>query len=303
MQHHSSVIPTAERQKSPSLNLKDDSVVARQQVESPLIQQKVDSQQTLSPKSSLPAPKTQPKVDSVGEQGYNVNVSLQKNLELLNVNVNAASAYLCKILGEHQKKQGYYKHLYSELGCRNIDAWIAALIETLQAVCRQRSDVVKNPGKYFYARCVALHREVVPPQTLQLVQLYAHYSYEQLLEKFQHGSATKRELPEPSFTAKKDALRPMVNTTTTAMKRQIERPSKLLPGMTRDAYYMLITQLKAAPNTKHMRTLPYQQDDGSVLLLVEDWVGNQRWIWSLEEWQQYASVIQRSFWPATQKHR
>jgi hypothetical protein len=127
------------------------------------------------------------------------------------------------------------------------------------------------------------------------VQRYGTLTYQQLLDTFQQGPDTRSSLSPPAHQS--SIPRPKV----AMLTRTIERAPKHLHGMSPEAYTTLVAHLKAEPNTKNMRYAAYRQDDGSILLLVEDWVGQQRWLWSLEEWRQCAQTIQRSLWSPEMK--
>jgi len=118
--------------------------------------------------------------DSVSHsQPLNVNVSLKSLIQdVLNVNVKDVAAFLLTVFHEEPCKRGYYYQLHRQ--CPRPECWLAATIETLVGMHQSKS--VKNAGKYFYDRCVALHQTpALPPQTQALVAQYAHLSYAQAL--------------------------------------------------------------------------------------------------------------------------
>jgi hypothetical protein len=70
--------------------------------------------------------------------------------------------------------------------------------------------------------------------------------------------------------------------------------------MTLEDYKTLREQVKG-PGMEHMRIAPYQQDDGSAVALIEDFLGQQRWICSLDEWRRCVPTIIRSCLPSDEK--
>jgi hypothetical protein len=119
--------------------------------------------------------------DSSLVEGSNVNVnvlSIQETIDLLHVNVKSLIAFLLSAFREEPHKRGYYYNLQKQYA--RPECWLGAAIETLVGL--HLTKTVKDPGRYFYQRCVALHREAkLPPDTQVLVQCYAHLTYPALL--------------------------------------------------------------------------------------------------------------------------
>jgi hypothetical protein len=119
--------------------------------------------------------------DSSPVEGSNVNVnvlSIQETIDLLHVNVKTLIAFLLSAFREEPHKRGYYYNLQKQYA--RPECWLGAAIETLVGL--HLTKTVKDPGRYFYQRCVALHREAkLPPDTQVLVQCYAHLTYPALL--------------------------------------------------------------------------------------------------------------------------
>src|SRR5579884_3934309 len=115
-------------------------------------------------------------VDSVNVN--NVNVSLESLVKDINVNVKGVTNFLLTVFHEAPSKRGYYYQLHRQYP--RSECWLGATLETL--VGMHQSKAVKNAGKYFYDRCVALHQcATLPPSTQALVAQYASLSYPQLL--------------------------------------------------------------------------------------------------------------------------
>ncbi len=267
--------------------------------ESTLSSEKVDSDRHQMPRKGRLSSQTGDSSARIGdsetyEEALNVNVI--SKIHLLNVNVRQVAIYLCHLFKEVPKnKAGFYTHLYDKLECRDTDLWLAALIETAQSLSRQKTEM---PGRYFYSRCVELHQNGIPPRTLQLVQRVQQdgtLTYQQLLETLQQPPVTRLMPSSPAGQSNRP------RSSAEKIIKHIPRPPKELPGMAANTYLTFAKQLKERVNTRNMRSAPYQQNDGTVLALVEDWVGHQRWICSLEDWQRCAPTIQRSMWPSETK--
>src|SRR5579884_1232372 len=115
-------------------------------------------------------------VDSVNVN--NVNVSLESLVKDINVNVKGVTNFLLTVFHEAPSKRGYYYQLHRQYP--RSECWLGATLETL--VGMHQSKAVKNAGKHFYDRCVALHQcATLPPSTQALVAQYASLSYPQLL--------------------------------------------------------------------------------------------------------------------------
>jgi hypothetical protein len=228
------------------------------------------------------------------EEALNVNVITKINS--LNVNVRQVAVYLCLLFKEAPKqKAGFYTHLYEKLGCRSADMWLAALVETAQSLAHQKTE---TPGRYFYSRCVELHQSGPSPRTLRLVQRLQQDdtpTYRRLLEILQPPPATGSVSSSPKGQAGR--LPPQSHD----IKLAIPRFPKEQPGMTVEDYLELKKRIKG-PGREHMRIAPpYRQRDGSVVALVEDFLGHQRWVCSLEEWHKHAAMIRHSLWPSKVK--
>jgi hypothetical protein len=137
--------------------------------------------------------------DSVSQSlnvSNNVNVNNISLKDLINVNVKDVAAFLQTIFHEEPCKRGYYYQLHKQYA--RPECWLAATIETLVGMHQSKS--VKNAGKYFYDRCVALHQTpTLPLQTQALVAQYAHLSYPQVLAAL---TAPKAAAPAPLSSAR-----------------------------------------------------------------------------------------------------
>jgi hypothetical protein len=211
------------------------------------------------------------RVDSMSAEAPNVNVSLNEIMNLLNVNVKGVAAFLQTIFGEEPRKRGYYHNLHKQYA--RPELWLAAAIETLVG---WQAKTVKEPGRYFYDRCVLLHQqEAIPPETRALVERYAHLSYPELLRQLAAP-------PERQHSPAPPASRP-----------KAERPRLLLrlpraketPGMSEGELKQLMTLLRQDRRTCTLDFQPYRQADGTCALLVEDTMRHQRWIYSFAWWQ------------------
>ena len=124
----------------------------------------------------------------------NVNTITIKDL-LINVNVKDMAVFLQTIFHEEPCKRGYYYQLHKQYA--RPECWLATTLETL--VGMHQSKAVKNAGKYFYDRCVALHQTpTLPASTQALVAQYAHLSYPQVLAAL---TAPKAAVPAPLSSA------------------------------------------------------------------------------------------------------
>ncbi len=133
--------------------------------------------------------------DSTDQSLLNVNVSLESLMRDLNVNVKDVAAFLLTVFHEEPCKRGYYYQLHRQYP--RPECWMAATIETL--VGMYQSKTVKNGGKYFYDRCVALHQSAtLPLQTQALVAQYAPLSYAQALAALTAPKAAVPLSPTPA---------------------------------------------------------------------------------------------------------
>ena len=136
----------------------------------------------------------------VGDSGnpsvLNVNVSLESLIkDQLTVNVADVIAFLQTVFHEEPCKRGYYYNLYKQYP--RPECWLAAAIETL--VGMRQTKMVKHAGRYFYDRCVALHREAtLPLQTQAVVAQYAPLSYPQALAALAAPPAHAKPAPRGS---------------------------------------------------------------------------------------------------------
>jgi hypothetical protein len=149
--------------------------------------------------SACKSPKT---VDSACplnvSNNVNVNTITIKDL-LINVNVKDMAVFLQTIFHEEPCKRGYYYQLHKQYA--RPECWLAATLETL--VGMHQSKAVKNAGKYFYDRCVALHQTpTLPASTQALVAQYAHLSYPQVLAAL---TAPKAAVPAPLSSARRSS--------------------------------------------------------------------------------------------------
>jgi hypothetical protein len=128
----------------------------------------------------------------------NVNTITIKDL-LINVNVKDMAVFLQTIFHEEPCKRGYYYQLHKQYA--RPECWLATTLETL--VGMHQSKAVKNAGKYFYDRCVALHQTpTLPASTQALVAQYAHLSYPQVLAAL---TAPKAAVPAPLSSARRSS--------------------------------------------------------------------------------------------------
>ncbi|HLZ58082.1 MAG TPA: hypothetical protein VKR06_14170 [Ktedonosporobacter sp.] len=226
------------------------------------------------PKDDFQTPKGNSDTIAAGSGPPNVNVSLRNILESLNVNVGPVIEYLRTLFGEAPGKRGFYYNLHGKQ-CQDVEAWLAAAIETIVAISRQVGGV-NDPGRYFYKRCIALHREGISPETKSLVQQYGPLTYPQLLEALRSvpkGPSTQHQ----ASSAQGKSREPVIVLRIPRDKGQ--------PGMSDADLKKLIALIRADEHTRKLKIVPYRQADLSGILLAEDWFGRQRWIYSLEEWQ------------------
>jgi hypothetical protein len=242
----------------------------------------------------------QQKGDFQAQEPHNVNVILQQVIKKLNVNVGEVARFLCQVFGESPKKQGYYINLYNKQGCQNADTWMAAVVETLQAAARHRSDVLGNPGGYFYKRCVALHREGVSPQTLQLAQQYGALTYQQILDGFRQSKTMAAPQSEAGSAAAPVSVPSLVSfvpfTPPLSGKKAptLPPPPPLLiadrdrtrPGMSEQDYQQLKMVILRNKFTCQGRIVPKRQLDGSLVALFDDGMKHQVWLCSVAEVEQ-----------------
>src|SRR5579875_1173944 len=155
-----------------------------------------------SPKTVDSAYKSPKMVDSACplnvSNNVNVNTITIKDL-IINVNVKDVAVFLQTIFHEEPCKRGYYYQLHKQYA--RPECWLAATLETL--VGMHQSKAVKNAGKYFYDRCVALHQTpTLPVSTQALVAQYAHLSYPQVLAAL---TAPKAAAPAPLSSARRSS--------------------------------------------------------------------------------------------------
>jgi hypothetical protein len=285
--------------KSPFFERTGDFAPPVAEPESTLLSEMVDSTQRQAPQKGRLLPQVDGSHAQQGdfearEEALNVNVITK--IDSLNVNVRQIAVYLCLLFKEAPKqKAGFYTHLYEKLGCRSADLWLAALVETAQSLASQKTE---TPGRYFYSRCIELHQSGIPPRTLQLIQRFQQErspTYWRLLEILQQQPMTGSVSSPPKGQAGR------LPSQSHDIKLAIPRFPKEQPGMTVEDYLELKKQIKG-PGREQMRIAPpYQQRDGSVIALVEDFLGHQRWICSLEGWQRCAATIRHSLWPTQAK--
>jgi hypothetical protein len=225
----------------------------------------------------------------VAEMGF-PNVNVITVIESLNVNVKAVGRFCCAILGEAPGKLGTYYRLFEDVE-RDVQAITAALLFTLM-VKYSPGARLDRPAGLFNQRCKDYHVQGIPQEAAVLVEQYGKLTAQELLKALQQLPTGK---PAPR-SPEKQAGRPRPSHATVTLA--LARPPQGLRGMTRASYQQVARLIKEGANTTHMRCVAYRQGDGSYLALVEDWLGRQRWIHSLQEWQQVASSIARSIWPS-----
>lgn len=225
-----------------------------------------------------PANSSAQQVDSTIVEAPNVNVSFQEIMDVLNVNVKGVAAFLQTIFGEEPRKRGYYHNLHKQYA--QSELWLAAAIETL--VGWRQAKTVKEPGRYFYDRCVLLHQQqAIPPETRALVERYAHVLYPELLRQL---TAPPERQPSPAAPASRPkSERPRLHL---RLPRAKERP-----GMSEGELKLLLALVRQDRRTCTLDCQPYRQADGSCALLVEDTMHHQRWIYSLAWWQERVARI------------
>jgi hypothetical protein len=217
-------------------------------------------------------------VDSGAETLPNVNVVLKTLLGSLNVNVKAVVNFLIAVFREEPTKRGYYYNLYKTHA--NPDAWLAATVETLVGL--HLTKTVRFPGKYFYDRCVQLHKTISPEATA-LVEQYGGFTLSQLLERWHQPSSQEAPGAKPDKPVVRESRRQ-------PLTLRIPRDRKM-PGMSKAELKNLLQELHSHPDTSGWRTQPYRQDDDSCALLVENVLQRQRWIYSLRNWQESVASL------------
>ncbi len=207
---------------------------------------------------------------------FNVNVSISTLVDSLNVNVSLVVEYLRFIFEEAPAKRGYYHNLYNKQQCQNAEVWLAAAIETLIGVHQTRT--IREPGKFFIDRCVLLHRSGIPPDTAALVQRYGALSYPQLLKALEQSEQIRSSRPAYQPLGRGQAP--------DGSSLQLRLPrDKAHPGMSREDLRQVVELTRSNAATCSWFTQPYKQANGSCALLVDDGVGHQRWVYSLQDWR------------------
>ncbi|MGB8346569.1 MAG: hypothetical protein WCD86_16910 [Ktedonobacteraceae bacterium] len=219
-----------------------------------------------------PANSSPQEVDSTASEAPNVNVILKTVIDQLNVNVRSVAAFLQTIFGEEPRKRGYYHNLYKQYA--HAEFWLAAALETI--VGQHQAKTVKEPGKYFYDRCVQLHQQqAIPPETRTLVEQYAHLRYPDLLRILTAPAEHPPGISERVSCLKAERPR---------LSLRLPR-AKETPGMSEGDLKRLISLIRQDSRTCSLDFQPYRQADGSCALLVEDTMRHQRWIYSVASWQ------------------
>jgi hypothetical protein len=266
---------------------------------------------TLPPSSPIQHRHTAPKDDSLVKKGDSeqhsrdilpTNVNVKKILECITTfNVSNASRLCCHIFDEPMTKQGIYAKLFRDIEY-DTSAITAALFYTL---AHRRDGTIQKPVAMFIQRCKDYHRTGIPDEAKKLVETYGHLSYAQIQETFPVSRAST--LPAVSSVPKgakpsRALSSPSADRLPAAIKPKLARPARQVPGMPLETLKAIIEQIRTNPHTYYMQCAPYRQHDGTGLLLIEDWLGQQRWICSREEWERDAPAIRRSLWPRRTDH-
>jgi hypothetical protein len=206
----------------------------------------------------------------------NVNDIIRNVIDSLNVNVKPVIEYLRFHFREEPRKRGYYYNLYNN-NYRQPEAWLAAAIETLVGLHRDKT--VTEPGRLFYKQCVAFHQGI-PAETAELVRRYGHLSHVELLKALQQPSVGPPVRPPAHQVTRRPSI-----------QRHIPR-DKPHPGMSREDLRQVLLLANSDERTCAFLAEPYLQADESCALLIDDQLGHQCWVYSLQEWRDDLSRIQ-----------
>jgi hypothetical protein len=222
-------------------------------------------------------------VDSEGVAAANVNVIIKTKFERFNDNVREPIEYLRTLFQEPEGKRGYYYNLLKS--CAQADIWLIAAVETFVASQRQ-TDPVRDPGRYFYDRVVAMHREGVSDEARQLVKRYGDLSYAQL-------QAVVRNVPS-SMTFAPAGRSP------SGPRPRLGRIKDIVLRLPRDRHVRGMSQEDLAQVRQEIgrvreycawRKQNYQQDDGTYALLIESPLRRQIWLYRREHWQDLLATL------------
>ena len=266
---------------------------------------------TLSLSSPLQSRHTAPKDDSVARKGDSeqcsrdispANVNVKKILESITTfNVSIAARFCCQLFDEPVTKQGIYAKLFRDIEY-DTSAITAALFYTL---VHRRDGTIQKPAAVFIQRCKDYHRAGIPDEAKKLVEAYGDLSYVQIQEALQAIRAstipTTSSLPKEGKQSNASSS-PPEGRFPAAIKPKLARPAKQVPGMSLETLKAIIKQITENPQTYFMKYAAYRQHDGTGILLIEDWLGQQRWVCSSQEWERYAPAIRRSLWPRRADH-
>lgn len=297
--------------KSQPLIQKGDSDHPGDEKESSFLDQKGDSLPDLTSQKSRPPRQkddfSRQKVDSFHTKGDsdtqkgdseslsahasipNVNVLLNNIINILNVNVKSVIDFLLKVLDEEPCKRGYYLNLYHKQKCQNPEIWLAALLQTI--IAREKKQV-DDAGKYFISRCVALHKDYTS-DAAELVQQYGCLAYPQLLAVLLPLSSGKKEKKGSAADTSQLSYVPQ-NPARQRLTLLIAPRDKQKPGMSKLDYNRAQDLLLNHPITYVFRLKSVRQADGSWVMFVDDTLGHQCWLYSLEECQHHLARLDQS---------
>ena len=215
-------------------------------------------------------------VDSGAAAVANVNVIIKTKFERFNVNVREPIEYLRTLFQEPESKRGYYYNLRKS--CAQVDIWLAAAVETFVAMQRQ-TEPVEQPGRYFYDRVIAMHREGISEEARQLVQQYSDLSYTQLQAVVRHvSSATPTPAGGSSRGPRPRLQGPLAIELRLARDREVR-------GMSLTDLDDLRREIQTRIEFCAWRTQGYRQVDDTYALLVESSLRRQIWLYRRENWQ------------------
>lgn len=211
-------------------------------------------------------------VDSEGAAAANVNVIINTKFERFNDNVREPIEFLRAIFQEPEGKRGYYYNLLKS--CAQADIWLAAAVETFLAMQRQ-TDPVEQPGRYFYDRVIAMHREGLSEEARQLVTRYGGLSYAQL-------QAVVRNTPS-STPAPAGGSRPRLGRTKPIEPRLAR--DRQAGGMSHEDLEQVCQEIRSRFEYCAWRIRSYRQEDGTYALLCESPLRRQIWLYRRNNWQ------------------